>query len=95
MARDDFDEIAVSRMSKDMHATSRIEITVPGKSGAVAGELAVLVARLCDQSLVWDSRTSRPLPLHLPYTADKDHPDYGDHDPGGDAEDDELELDDE
>jgi hypothetical protein len=95
MARDDFEEEYASRMSKDMHATSRIEITVPGKTGAEAGALAVLVARLCDQSLVWDSRTSRPVPLHLPHTADKDHPDYGDHDPGGDAEDDEVEFDDE
>jgi RNase H domain-containing protein len=95
MARDDFGEIAASRMSKDMHATSRVEITVPSKGGSAAGDLAVLIARLCDQPIAWDSRTARPAPLHLGYSADRDHPDYGDHDPGGEAEDDELELDDE
>ncbi|SCL73560.1 hypothetical protein GA0070608_5861 [Micromonospora peucetia] len=87
-SREDFDEIAASRMSKDMHATSRVEITVPEPGGLPAGSVAALIARLCDQALVWDSRTSRPAPLHLGHTADRDHPDYGDHDPGGEADED-------
>jgi hypothetical protein len=87
-SREDFDEIAASRMSKDMHATSRVEITIPEPGGLPAGSVAALIARLCDQALVWDSRTSRPAPLHLGHTADRDHPDYGDHDPGGEADDD-------
>ena len=94
MSREDFGEIAASRMSKDMHATSRVEIAVPSTGGSEAGDLAVLTARLCDQAIAWDSRTARPAPLHLGHTADRDHPDYGNHDAGGEAEDDEFELDD-
>jgi hypothetical protein len=93
MSREDFGEIAASRMSKDMHATSRVEIVVPMAGGSEPGHLAVLAARLCDQAVAWDNRTARPSPLHLGYTADRDHPDYGDHDPGGEADDDELEID--
>jgi hypothetical protein len=93
MSREDFGEIAASWMSKDMHATSRVEITVPSRGGFEPGDLAILTARLCDQAIVWDSRTARPAPLHLGYTADRDHPDYGDHEPDGEAEDDELEID--
>jgi hypothetical protein len=95
MARDDFGEIAASRMSKDMHATSRVEITVPSAGVSDPGHLAVLIARLCDQAVAWDNRTARPAPLHLGHVADRDHPDYGDHDPGGEADDDELDLEDE
>ena len=90
---EDFSEIAASRMSKDMHATSRVEIVVPSAGCSEPGHLAVLIARLCDQAIAWDNRTARPSPLHLGYTADRDHPDYGDHDPGGEADDDELEID--
>ncbi|WP_282696168.1 hypothetical protein [Streptomyces sp. CC208A] len=39
-----------------------------------------------------DHRTLRSAPLHLAHHADRDHPDFGSHDPGdGDAGDDELE----
>lgn len=95
MSREDFGEIAASRMSKDMHATSRVEIVVPSAGNAEPGHLAVLIARLCDQAIAWDSRTARPSPLHLGHTVDRDHPDYGDHDAGGEADENEIEIDDE
>jgi hypothetical protein len=90
-SREDFGEIAASHMGKDMHATGRVEITIPSPACWDRGDLAILIARLCEQTLSWDHRTSRAVPLHLGYTADKDHPDYGSHDAGGEADDDERE----
>ncbi|WP_159944022.1 RNaseH domain-containing protein [Nocardiopsis sp. FR6] len=89
--RDHFHESPVpSHMAKDMHATSRIEITIPKKGNWEPADLAVLIARMCDQAVAWDHRTLRPVPLHLAHAADRDHPEFGDHDPGGEADEDEV-----
>lgn len=88
-SREDFAEIAPSYMGKDMHATSRVEITTPSPGSWETGDLAVLIGRLCDQAVAWDNRTVRPAPLHLAHIADGDHPDYKNHDAGGEADEDE------
>lgn len=89
-SREDFGEIAASFMGKDMHATSRVEITIPSPGSWEPGDLAVLIGRLCDQAVAWDHRTSRPAPLHLAHTADRDHPDFKNHDGGGEADEDDI-----
>lgn len=88
-AREDFATIAPSRMGKDMHATSRAEITIPSPGSWNRGDLAILIARLSEQAIAWDSRTSRAAPLHLGNAADRDHPDYSNHDSSSEADEDE------
>ena len=91
LSREDFGERNHSHMGKDMHATSRIEIAVPFPGNSPPAELAVLVARLCDQAIDWDYRTIRPATLHLGAAADKDHPQYADREPdAGEADEDEV-----
>ncbi|MFJ2189924.1 RNaseH domain-containing protein [Kitasatospora sp. NPDC087861] len=85
--REDFHTLPSNPMNKDLHATSRIEITVPSPGSWEPGDLMAFIARLCDQAIAWDHRTLRAAPLHLAYKADQDHPDFNSHDPGdGDAE---------
>jgi hypothetical protein len=75
-SRPDFDSRI---MGKDMHATGRIEFAVPQAGSWDPAELAIFTARLCVQSTSTDDRTRWPEPLHFASAADKDHPEYGDH----------------
>ncbi|AVH55717.1 MULTISPECIES: RNaseH domain-containing protein [Streptomyces] len=91
--RDDFSTLTYNPMNKDLHATSRIELTVPTPGSWRPGDLVAFIARQCDQAVAWDHRTLRPAPLHLAYKTDQDHPDFRSHDPGdGEAQDDEDDL---
>ncbi|WP_037850640.1 RNaseH domain-containing protein [Streptomyces sp. NRRL S-340] len=90
--REDFHTLPFNPMNKDLHATSRIEIAIPSPGGWESGDLVAFIARQCDQAVAWDHRTLRSAPLHLAHHSDRDHPDFGSHDPGdGDAGDGELE----
>ncbi|MFJ8954907.1 RNaseH domain-containing protein [Streptomyces sp. NPDC102381] len=80
--RNDFHTLSYNPMNKDLHATSRIELTVPTPGSWRPGDLVAFIARQCDQAIAWDHRTLRPAPLHLAYKADQDHPEFRSHDPG-------------
>ncbi|GGL20771.1 RNaseH domain-containing protein [Nocardia jinanensis] len=51
------------------------EFTILDHGQWTADQLGALSARLCGHPLVWDGRTSRPIPLHLARQALQDHPD--------------------
>ncbi|MBE1537084.1 RNaseH domain-containing protein [Actinomadura algeriensis] len=72
-------------LGKPWHSFTAKEIVVVERGSWQPEELATLTARLCEQSISWDDRTTLPVPLHLAVTADKDHPD---HRAPGQAEDD-------
>lgn len=76
-----------SELTVPWHAYTGKEILVVRAGSWPSAQLAALTARLCEQAVSWDGRTTVPVPLHLAMAADRDHPDYrvsgaadGDHD---------------
>lgn len=62
--------------NKPWHAFTATEIAVVSHGGWEPVRLAALAARLCEQPVSWDGRTTFPVPLHLAIAVDKDHPGY-------------------
>ncbi|SER91292.1 protein of unknown function [Lentzea xinjiangensis] len=62
--------------NKPWHSFTATEIAVVSRGVFDPVQLAALAARLCQQPVSWDGRTSFPVPLHLAVAADKDHPSY-------------------
>ncbi|MFG2723081.1 RNaseH domain-containing protein [Streptomyces sp. NPDC048416] len=63
-------------LAKDWSSFTAIQITVPEPGPYPAEKLAALAAALCHQSLVWDSRTRHPAPLHVAGCVDRNHSEY-------------------
>jgi hypothetical protein len=51
------------------------EFAVVDAATWTSSQLGALSARLCGHPLIWDGRTSRPLPLHLARQVIQGHPD--------------------
>lgn len=66
-----------SRMGKDWHGLTAIEIAIADPGQWQPRHLATLTGRLCQQAASWDDRTQNPTPLHLAERPDLDHPDHG------------------
>ncbi|MEV4252726.1 RNaseH domain-containing protein [Spirillospora sp. NPDC049652] len=65
-----------AELGKPWHSYTGKEIVIVEPGSWRANQLATLTARLCEQSISWDDRTTLPVPLHLAVSADKDHPDH-------------------
>ena len=63
-----------SRMGKDWHGLTAIDITIAAPGQWDPRHLAALTARLCQQAASWDDRTQNPAPVHLAERPDLDHP---------------------
>ncbi|MFJ1598481.1 RNaseH domain-containing protein [Streptomyces sp. NPDC088261] len=65
-----------SELRVPWHAYTAREILVVQSGTWLPESLVALTARLCDQSVSWDDRTTLPGPLHLATVIDEDHPEY-------------------
>ncbi|MGW8570206.1 RNaseH domain-containing protein [Streptomyces niveus] len=65
-----------SELRVPWHAYTAREILVVHGGTWSPESLVALTARLCDQSVSWDDRTTLPGPLHLATVIDEDHPEY-------------------
>ncbi|MFI0418823.1 RNaseH domain-containing protein [Spongiactinospora sp. 9N601] len=63
-------------LGKPWHSYTAKEIVVIEPGSWRPEALATLTARLCEQAISWDDRTTLPVPLHLGTSMDLDHPDY-------------------
>ncbi|MFC0038383.1 RNaseH domain-containing protein [Actinomadura rayongensis] len=63
-------------LGRPWHAYTAKEIVVVRTGSWTAEALAALTARLCEQPISWDDRTTLPVPLHLAAAIEQDHPDW-------------------